>query len=550
MTSTAGQPQFRYTQPPSKVLHVRNLPWECSSEELIELCKPFGKVVNTKVNVGANHNQAFVEFADLNQAIAMVSYYASSSEPAQVRGKTVYLQYSNRQEIVNSKNSGDVASNVLLVTIEGVEAGDVSIDVLHLVFSAFGFVHKIATFEKTAGFQVCTTGFQALVQYSDSNTAASAKSALEGRSIPRYLLPDHVGPCHLRISFSAHNDLNVKFQSHRSRDYTNPYLPVAPSAIDGNGQFGVGPDGKRREPESNVLLVSIENMQYAVTIDVLHTVFSAFGTVQKIAIFEKNAGFQALVQYPDVPTAVAAKDALEGHCIYDGGYCKLHLSYSRHTDLNVKVNNDRSRDYTNPGLPANQQAVLGQPPASGAGGSVLDVSQLSPAGSVGYGGNQYQNAGVAHPPQNDSGAGLSQRPWEYDQSQAGAKGPGVPMGSGPPLLGPGSGAVPSNPYSGPGHYRGPPMPPAPGGPAPPGASGSMLGNHEGQYAMQGPQTPFSSGPPTHMGPGIMPTQQGPNQHLGPPPPGHGHPVPYGHHQQMHQGPQGMPNSGGPPVYYM
>ncbi len=73
--------------------------------------------------------------ADLNQAIAMVSYYASSSEPAQVRGKTVYVQYSNRQEIVNSKNSGDVVSNVLLVTIEGVEAGDVSIDVLHLVSS-------------------------------------------------------------------------------------------------------------------------------------------------------------------------------------------------------------------------------------------------------------------------------------------------------------------------------------------------------------------------------------------------------------------------------
>jgi polypyrimidine tract-binding protein 2 len=156
MTSMAGQPQFRYTQQPSKVLHVRNLPWECSEEELIELCKPFGKVVNTKVNVGANQNQAFIEFADLNQAIAMVSYYASSSEPAQVRGKTVYVQYSNRQEIVNSKNSGDVVSNVLLVTIEGVEAGDVSIDVLHLVFSAFGFVHKIATFEKSAGFQVCS----------------------------------------------------------------------------------------------------------------------------------------------------------------------------------------------------------------------------------------------------------------------------------------------------------------------------------------------------------------------------------------------------------
>lgn len=35
----------------------------------------------------------------------------------------------------------------------------------------------------------------------------------------------------------------------------------------------VGLDGKRLEAESNVLLASIENMQYAVTLDVLHTVF-------------------------------------------------------------------------------------------------------------------------------------------------------------------------------------------------------------------------------------------------------------------------------------
>ncbi|KAH7557762.1 hypothetical protein JRO89_XS11G0216800 [Xanthoceras sorbifolium] len=422
MASVSSQPQFRYTQPPSKVLHLRNLPWECTEEELIELGKPFGKVVNTKCNVGANRNQAFIEFADLNQAIAMISYYASSSEPAQVRGKTVYLQYSNRQEIVNNKTTADVAGNVLLVTIEGTDARLVSIDVLHLahvkaissmaaycigrkstfdenalfrskntettfsfeivdkyfevqgvgsynalrlsihqpksVFSAFGFVHKITTFEKTAG-------FQALVQFSDTETASSAKNALDGRSIPRYLLPENMSPCNLRITYSAHTDLSVKFQSHRSRDYTNPYLPVAPSAIDATGQFGVGLDGKKLEPESNVLLASIENMQYAVTLDVLHMVFSAFGPVQKIAMFDKNGGLQALIQYPgNVQTAVVAKEALEGHCIYDGGFCKLHLSYSRHTDLSIKVNNDRSRDYTIP-IPAMvnpQPSILGQQP--------------------------------------------------------------------------------------------------------------------------------------------------------------------------------------------
>ncbi|KAJ7524195.1 hypothetical protein O6H91_18G082100 [Diphasiastrum complanatum] len=412
MSSTGSQPQFRYTQTPSKVLHVRNLPWECTEEELFELCKPFGKVVNTKVNVGANRNQAFVEFNDLNQAIAMVSYYASSSEPAQVRGKTVYVQYSNRQEVVNNKSSGDVESNVLLVTIEGVEAGDVSIDVLHLVFSAFGFVHKIATFEKTAG-------FQALVQFSDSTTASSARSALDGRSIPRYLLPEHVETCHLRISFSAHTDLNVKFQSHRSRDYTNPYLPVAPSAIDSSlsQNFTVGPDGKRKEPESNVLLASIENMQYAVTIDVIHTVFSAFGTVQKIAIFEKNGGFQALVQYPDIPTAVAAKEALEGHCIYDGGFCKLHLAYSRHTDLSVKGNNDRSRDYTLSNMASSQPPILGQAPlALMNASSVADGYHNFPtSASTAYGMNQFSGPGAVRRPPTDFVGTQPVHSWEYSQ---------------------------------------------------------------------------------------------------------------------------------------
>ncbi|KAH9676554.1 RRM domain-containing protein [Citrus sinensis] len=317
--SSSSQPQFRYTQTPSKVLHLRNLPWECIEEELVELCKPFGKIVNTKCNVGANRNQAFVEFADLNQAISMVSYYASSSEPAQVRGKTVYIQYSNRHEIVNNKSPGDVPGNVLLVTIEGVEAGDVSIDVIHLVFSAFGFVHKIATFEKAAG-------FQALIQFTDAETASSARNALDGRN------------------------LNIKFQSHRSRDYTNPYLPVNPTAIEGVMQ-----------------------------------VFSAFGTVQKVAIFEKNGGTQALIQYPDITTAAVAKESLEGHCIYDGGYCKLHLSYSRHTDLNVKAYSDKSRDYT-----VQDQTLLAtqQIPSIPAAPLVWQSHQAAPM----YSGSEYATA--------------------------------------------------------------------------------------------------------------------------------------------------------------
>ncbi|XP_059435983.1 polypyrimidine tract-binding protein homolog 2-like isoform X2 [Corylus avellana] len=131
-----------------------------------------------------------------------------------------------------------------------------------MLFSAFGYVQKIITFEKA--------GFQALVQFSDTEAASSAKNTRDGRGIPSYLLPDDVGPCTTRITYSAHTDLSVKFQSHQSRDYTDCFLPIAPSAIDRSGQSTVVLDGKKLEPESNVLLASIDNMQNAGTLDVLH----------------------------------------------------------------------------------------------------------------------------------------------------------------------------------------------------------------------------------------------------------------------------------------
>uniref|UniRef100_A0A0D9XY14 Sec39 domain-containing protein n=1 Tax=Leersia perrieri TaxID=77586 RepID=A0A0D9XY14_9ORYZ len=62
--------------------------------------------------------------------------------------------------------------------IQGVQPNNVTIDVIHLVFSAFGFVHRITAFEKAAG-------FQALIQYTDAPTALEAKNSSDGRSIPR-----------------------------------------------------------------------------------------------------------------------------------------------------------------------------------------------------------------------------------------------------------------------------------------------------------------------------------------------------------------------------
>ncbi|XP_031165574.1 polypyrimidine tract-binding protein 1a isoform X1 [Sander lucioperca] len=102
--------------------------------------------------------------------------------------------------------------------------------------------------------------------------------------------------------------------------------------------------------QSPVLRVIVENLFYPVTLDVLHQIFSKFGTVLKIITFTKNNQFQALIQYADGLTAQHSKLSLDGQNIYNA-CCTLRISFSKLTSLNVKYNNDKSRDYTRPDLP-------------------------------------------------------------------------------------------------------------------------------------------------------------------------------------------------------
>ena len=53
----------------------------------------------------------------------------------------------------------------------------------------------------------------------------------------------------------------------------------------------------------------------------------------------------------DATCAQAAKQSLHGQNIYNA-CCTLHIDYSKLNTLNVKYNNEKSRDYTNPLLPA------------------------------------------------------------------------------------------------------------------------------------------------------------------------------------------------------
>lgn len=145
-------------------------------------------------------------------------------------------------------------------------------------------------------------------------------------------------------------------------------------------------------PPSPVLRIIIDNMFYPVTLDVLQQIFSKFGTVMKIITFTKNNQFQALLQFSDPVNAQQAKLSLDGQNIYNS-CCTLRIDFSKLVNLNVKYNNDKSRDYTRPDLPTGDgesttkdHSLLGTPSgalasySSGGGySSSLSLSQSSGA---------------------------------------------------------------------------------------------------------------------------------------------------------------------------
>uniref|UniRef100_A0A8C5PT17 Heteroous nuclear ribonucleoprotein L like n=1 Tax=Leptobrachium leishanense TaxID=445787 RepID=A0A8C5PT17_9ANUR len=120
---------------------------------------------------------------------------------------------------------------------------------------------------------------------------------------------------------------------------------------------------------NKVLLLSIQNPLYPITVEVLHSVCNPVGKVERIVIFKRN-GIQAMVEFETVLSAQKAKAALNGADIY-AGCCTLKIEYARPTRLNVIRNDNDSWDYSKPYLSRREPskgrqrpAILGDHPSS------------------------------------------------------------------------------------------------------------------------------------------------------------------------------------------
>ncbi|XP_018055024.1 PREDICTED: polypyrimidine tract-binding protein 1 isoform X2 [Atta colombica] len=398
---------------PSRVIHIRNIPNEVTEAEIIHLGLPFGRVTNVLVLKGKN--QAFLEMGDENAAATMVNYYATGV--AQLRGRAVYVQFSNHRELktdqthsnnANSNNQVAIAgqnqvsgpgetqggpNTVLRVIVEHL-LYPITLDILYQIFTRYGKVLKIVTFTKNSS-------FQALIQYADMLSAQTAKFSLDGQNV-------YNSCCTLRIDYSKMQNLNVKYNNDKSRDYTNPNLPTGDASLDaaslalggelllmgagsqpraripgapgvlptpfamhglasplagpyngvppagglaGLGGFPLGAAGlgvrvQGSAQASAVLLVSNLNEEM-VTPDALFTLFGVYGDVQRVKILY-NKKDSALIQMAEPHQALLALTHMDKLRVF-GKQIKVMLSKHQTVQLPKEGQPDAglTKDYTN-----------------------------------------------------------------------------------------------------------------------------------------------------------------------------------------------------------
>ena len=95
---------------------------------------------------------------------------------------------------------------------------------------------------------------------------------------------------------------------------------------------------------NNILIMTVVNQKYVITIEAIHKICVRFGNVQRIVMIRRKAT-QAMVEFDDLETATAAMEGLHNQDIYSG-CCTLKIEYCKATRLNVKKNDCNSWDFT------------------------------------------------------------------------------------------------------------------------------------------------------------------------------------------------------------
>jgi len=320
--------------PPSRVVHVRNVPDGISEQEIQSAFGLYGKV--SFVMILTQKRQAFVEYEDMSGSQNVVTQ--SAGNPLQLQGRRVYVTFSKSQEIDRNHSSllkagqhgrqpygqaytgqfGQVyggfatrdpgqPTNILLLTIMNA-VFPINVEIIYSICSPLGNVVRIVIFRKT--------GVQALVEFDSVAAAVTARQSLDGADI-------YHGCCTLKIDFSKTPRLNVRKNDDQTWDYTMAYGQMAgyDQSYGQDNRYGMGGPqvagmmGGAGAGGPCVLMV------YGLTNEVLNcdkvfNLFCLYGNVTKIKFLPNKQG-SAMVQMADANSASVALQHINNTTLFD-----------------------------------------------------------------------------------------------------------------------------------------------------------------------------------------------------------------------------------------
>uniref|UniRef100_A0A8R1DR57 RRM domain-containing protein n=1 Tax=Caenorhabditis japonica TaxID=281687 RepID=A0A8R1DR57_CAEJA len=188
---------------PSIVVHVRNLHLKVTEADLLEALSNFGPVAYATCI--PHSRMALVEFEDIEGAKACVNFAASNQ--INVGGQSALFNYSTSQCIERMGFESATPNKVLVVTVLNAQY-PIDADVIYQISNAQGKVLRVAVMHKP-------TVVQALVEFEDTETAKTAKHAMNGADI-------YSGCCTLKVEFAKPDHVRVTRQDKDQRDFTLP----------------------------------------------------------------------------------------------------------------------------------------------------------------------------------------------------------------------------------------------------------------------------------------------------------------------------------------
>uniref|UniRef100_A0A0G4FK73 RRM domain-containing protein n=1 Tax=Chromera velia CCMP2878 TaxID=1169474 RepID=A0A0G4FK73_9ALVE len=215
----------RYENTPSKVLHVRPIPRHASQQDIVNLFAPFSMGGPVKVFISQGQGQAFVELPHVTMATAALQSMAQTG--VALFGVPLQVEYSQRSEV--SVQEDAPPGRVVLATVSNMMY-PVDLELLHSLFVKYGNIFRMATFNRTVkkdGKDQQT--LQCLIEFEKEPEATAAMQALNGRCI-------YAGCNELEVQYSKMQQLTVKSNNEKFRDFTNPSLPTDGAAKTTDGR--------------------------------------------------------------------------------------------------------------------------------------------------------------------------------------------------------------------------------------------------------------------------------------------------------------------------